>query len=44
MELSKQSYKDTVLMPVKRFRDYMVWKVKLEESKQKKIDEQMKKR
>ncbi len=30
-------------MPFKRFQDYMTWKVKLEEEKQKKINEEMNK-
>jgi len=43
MELSKQSYGEVVRMPFKRFYDYMKWKVKLEEEKQKRIDEESKK-
>lgn len=43
MEMSKQSYTECMLMPFKRFQDYMDWKVKLEEEKQKKINEEMNK-
>jgi len=43
MEMSKQSYTECILMPFKRFQDYMTWKVKLEEEKQKKINEEMNK-
>ena len=43
MELSKQSYVDVVNMPLKKFYDYMRWKTKLEEEKQKRIDEETKK-
>lgn len=39
MEMSKQSYFEATLMPVKRFNDYLRWKVKLEEEKQKTIEE-----
>jgi len=35
MEMSKQSYSDTMLMPVKRFQDYLKWKTDLEDEKQK---------
>jgi hypothetical protein len=41
MELSKQSYVECMLMPYKRLQDYMVWKTKLEEEKQKNIKEEM---
>ena len=40
MELSKQSYSETVMMPVKKFQDYLKWKSELEESKQKQMQEQ----
>ena len=40
MELSKQSYRETVMMPVKKFQDYLKWKSELEESKQKQMQEQ----
>jgi len=43
MELSRQSYTDIVVMPVKRFHDYLKWKTDLEEEKQKRIDEETKK-
>lgn len=41
MELSKQSYVEVCSMPVKRFFDYLKWKSKLEEEKQKKMAESM---
>ena len=43
MELGKQGYFDVVTMPVKRFKDYLKWKSKLEEEKQKKYDEEVRK-
>jgi len=43
MEMSKQSYIDIQLMPVKRFQDYLKWKTQLEEEKQKKFEEESKK-
>jgi len=39
MEMSNQSYLDITMMPVKRFNDYLKWKVKLEDEKQKTIEE-----
>jgi hypothetical protein len=39
MELSRQSYSDTMLMPYKRMIDYLKWKTKLEEEKNKKFEE-----
>ena len=39
MEMSKQGYVETVLMPVKRFRDYLKWKDDLDEAKLKAINE-----
>lgn len=39
MELSGQSYPDTVGMPVKKFYDYLKWKTDLEEEKNKLIKE-----
>ncbi len=41
MELSKQSYPDTVRMPITRFQSYLKWKIKLEEDKSKSLDEQL---
>ena len=41
MEMSKQSYNDIMLMPVKRFQNYMKWKNNLEEEKQKLILEEV---
>ena len=43
MEMSKQSYNDVMVMPVKRFQNYMKWKNDLEEEKQKMILEEVKK-
>jgi len=43
MEMSGQSYTDTILMPVKRFIDYLKWKSQLEEEKQKRFEEESKK-
>lgn len=43
MELSRQSYIDVMLMPVKRFQEYLKWKSKLEEEKQKRYEEDSKK-
>ena len=41
MELSKQSYTETVLMPVKRFYDYLKWKSDLEEERRKIMEEKI---
>ena len=43
MEMSKQSYIETVMMPVQRFQDYLKWKTQLEEEKQKRYEEEAKK-
>jgi hypothetical protein len=43
MELSRQAYPDIMLMPVKRFQDYLKWKSKLEDEKQKRFEEDAKK-
>jgi hypothetical protein len=43
MEMSRQSYTDAMLMPVKRFYDYLKWKTQLEEEKQKRFAEESKK-
>jgi len=40
IEMSKQSYFDIMMMPYKRFLDYLKWKSDLEEEKQKKFEEQ----
>ena len=40
MEMSKQSYIETVSMPVKKFYDYLSWKIRLEEEKKKIMDEE----
>ena len=37
MEMSKQSYTEVVLMPVKRFYNYLKWKTDVEEDKRKMI-------
>ncbi len=42
MEMSKQSYKDVIFMPIKKFYDYLKWKSDLEEEKQKIMDEETK--
>jgi len=41
MEMSKQSYPDTIMMPVTRFQTYLKWKIKLEEDKSKALDDQL---
>jgi len=42
MEYSKQGYLDTLEMPIQRFYNYIKWKVKLEETKNKLMEEQVK--
>jgi len=42
MEMSHQSYSECMLMPFKRFQDYLIWKSRLEEEKQKRINEEIK--
>jgi len=42
--MSGQSYTDVLLMPLKRFQDYLKWKTQLEEEKQKRFAEESKKR
>jgi hypothetical protein len=44
MEMSKQSYNETVLMPVNRFYNYLKWKTELEEEKRKMITEEISKK
>ena len=39
--MSKQSYVECLSMPYKRFQDYMMWKSKLEEEKEKKLNEEL---
>ncbi len=39
MELSAQSYIDIMQMPIIRFYNYLKWKIKIEEEKQKLIAE-----
>jgi len=41
MEMSKQSYKDIVSMPVQRFYSYLKWKSDLEEEKKKMMTEEI---
>ena len=41
MEMAKQSYPDTLVMPVSRFQSYLKWKIKLEEDKSKSLDDQL---
>lgn len=42
MELSKQSYPETIDMPVKRFYNYLKWKSDLNAEEQKQILEHIK--
>lgn len=44
MEMSGQAYTEVVLMPVKRFYDYLKWKTDLEEEKKKMMEEEVQKR
>ena len=39
MELGKQQYSSIILMPVKKFYDYLKWKSDLEEEKSKLMNE-----
>jgi len=39
MDLTGQKYIDIMYMPIKTFLDFIKWKIEVEESKQKKIDE-----
>ncbi len=39
MEMSKQSYKDIMSMPVQRFYNYLKWKASLEDDKRKMLEE-----
>jgi len=39
MEMSKQSYKDVMAMPIQKLHNYLKWKADLEEEKQKMMDE-----
>ncbi|GIU69031.1 MAG: hypothetical protein KatS3mg002_0267 [Candidatus Woesearchaeota archaeon] len=43
METSRQSYIEVIQMPVSRFKNYLHWKIKFEEEKRKKIEEEMEK-
>jgi hypothetical protein len=42
MELTKQGYADTIIMPVNRFYNFLKWKADLEREKQKLMDESYK--
>jgi hypothetical protein len=44
MEMGKMSYSTIMMMPVKRFQNYLKWKSDFEEEKRKIIDEEVKKR
>jgi len=44
MEMSKQSYPDVNMMPIKRFYNYLKWKTDLEEDKKKMVTEEISKR
>lgn len=39
MDLTGQKYIDIMYMPIKTFLDFIMWKIKIEEEKQKKIEE-----
>jgi len=39
MEFSRQSYLEVIAMPVKRFYDYLKWKVDLEDKKRTEMEE-----
>jgi hypothetical protein len=41
MEMAKQPYTDTVEMPITRFQNYLRWKIKLEEDKNKALSDQL---
>lgn len=41
MEMSKQSYTDTMNMPVQRFFNYLKWKADLEEDRKKFMEDKM---
>jgi len=43
MEMSKQSYNQVMMMPIKKLKDYLKWKSNLEEEKQKLMEEQVSK-
>jgi len=44
MEMSKQSYIEVIMIPVKRFYNYLKWKSDLENEKQKQINEETSRR
>jgi len=39
MEFSRQSYGEVIAMPIKRFYDYLKWKVDLEDKKRAEMEE-----
>jgi len=42
IELTKSPYSDIMYMPINRFYDFLKWKAKLEEEKQKQMEEEFK--
>jgi len=44
MERSKQSYAEVMLMPVKKLENYLRWKVRLEDEKEKALEETLNKK
>lgn len=42
IELTRSPYGDIMLMPINRFYDFLKWKSKLEEEKQKQMEEEFK--
>jgi hypothetical protein len=41
IEMTNQAYPDIMRMPIKRFTDFLKWKMKLEAEKKKAIEEQI---
>jgi hypothetical protein len=41
MEYSKQGYLDTMNMPIGRFRNYLKWKIKLEDKKKELMQDEL---
>jgi len=41
MELTKQNYESIMVMPIKRFNDFLKWKLKLEEDKENLMKEEL---
>jgi len=44
MEMCKSAYTSVIEMPIKRFYNYLKWKINLEEDKKKMINEEMTKK